>query len=69
MILRIEMSSTADVIAMSHFGKTVESKLTVLFPVMLSGVSSFGIPYEDLSFVGSARWKLIYSSNRLLIYS
>ena len=49
------MSSTADVVAMSHFGKTVESKLTVLFPVTLSGVSSFGIPYEDLLFVGSAR--------------
>ena len=46
------MSSMADVVAMSHFGKTVESKLTVLFPVTLSGVSSFGIPYEDLSFVG-----------------
>ena len=26
------MSSTADVIAMSHFGKTVESKFAVFFP-------------------------------------
>lgn len=43
------MSSTADVIAMSHFGNAVESKVTVLFPVTLSGVSSFGIAYEDLS--------------------
>ena len=42
---------------MSHFGKTVESKLTVIFPVTLSGVSSFGIPYEDLQFVGSAKKK------------
>ena len=57
---------------MSHFGKTVQSKLTVIFPVTLSGVSSFGIPYEDLSFVPAwevPRRNLIYSSNRLLIYS
>ena len=52
------MSSTADVIAMSHFGKTVESKLIVLFPVTLSAVSSFGIHYEDLSFVGNTKEKL-----------
>ena len=59
------MSSTADVIAMSHFGKTVELKIIYrLFPVTLSGVSSFGIPYEDSSFMGSNRNEInIFMSN------
>ena len=60
------MSSTADVIAMSHFGEAVESKVTVLFPVTLSGVSSFGTAYEDLSFEPAwevPRGNLIYSSS------